>query len=202
MKVSELALSPACERNKNPILSILKHHIDQNEKVLEIGSNTGQHVVHFAYHLPETVWLPSDIERNLNGLNAFIENHQLSNIQSPIALDVNHAVWPQETLKATTVFTANTLHIMEWEEVVAFLEKMQQLPLCRQLIVYGPFKYHHQHTSDSNYQFDLKLRMQNEKMGIRDIDDVNHCMAQSDFYLAKDHAMPANNRLIVWQRPL
>ena len=44
--------SPASERNREPILAVLREHFADRERVLEIGSGTGQHAVHFAAALP------------------------------------------------------------------------------------------------------------------------------------------------------
>ena len=40
--------APACARNREPILQVLRTHFANRHDVLEIGSGTGQHAVYFA----------------------------------------------------------------------------------------------------------------------------------------------------------
>jgi hypothetical protein len=51
-----LPFSDACERNKGPILGVLRIRFADRRQVLEIGSGTGQHAVFFAAHLPHLTW--------------------------------------------------------------------------------------------------------------------------------------------------
>ena len=56
-----LVTAEACERNKGPILDVLRRELDRPGEVLEIGSGTGQHAVHFAAGLPHLSWQPSEV---------------------------------------------------------------------------------------------------------------------------------------------
>src|SRR5690606_23943932 len=80
--------SPACERNRAPILAVLRSAFAQRRRALEIGSGTGQHAVHFAAHLPHLVWQPSDRADYLPGINAWRTEAGLPNLQPPMKLDV------------------------------------------------------------------------------------------------------------------
>ena len=51
--------SQACENNKEPILSVIKDYFVSGT-ILEIGSGTGQHAVHFAERLDNIFWQTSD----------------------------------------------------------------------------------------------------------------------------------------------
>src|SRR5579883_932898 len=104
----------ACERNRGPILEVLRDHFADRRHVLEIGSGTGQHAVHFAAALPQLIWQTSDVDSNLPGIRLWLEEAGLPNLPPPIALDVT-GPWPDERFDA--IFTANTLHIMSWPEV-------------------------------------------------------------------------------------
>jgi tRNA G46 methylase TrmB len=55
----EYSVSDAADRNKAPILQIIATHFAHTRRVLEIGSGTGQHALHFAAHLPHISSQPS-----------------------------------------------------------------------------------------------------------------------------------------------
>jgi SAM-dependent methyltransferase len=191
--------SEACERNKDPILAVLRDAFADRKHVLEIGSGTGQHAVHFARHLPHLIWQASDAEPNLSGISQWVDDAALENLPAPVVLDVNDAVWP--CAEADAVFTANTLHIMSWPEVARLFERVGgSLPAGGVLVVYGPFKYGGVHTAESNARFDLMLRDRDPRSGVRDFEAVDALAQANGFRLVRDEAMPANNRTVVWAR--
>jgi SAM-dependent methyltransferase len=190
--------SPACARNREPILVVLRNYFAHCSRVLEIGSGTGQHAVFFAEHLPHLVWQTSDLPDNHASINAWREEAQLPNVLPPLALDVSGA-WPRESFDA--VFTANTCHIMSWQQVVRMFEGLgRTLQAGGMLCIYGPFKYGGTFTSASNARFDAMLRAQAAHMGIRDFEAVNRLAVAQGLVLQDDIDMPANNQLLVWQR--
>ena len=197
--MDDLPFSAACERNKEPILGILRGALQRSLCVLEIGSGTGQHAVHFARNLPHLVWQPTDLSESLPGLSARIAAEGPPNLLPALALDVRHRPWPVESPDA--VFTANTFHIMSWPEVVAFFEGLHDvLERGGVLAVYGPFNYEGEYTAPSNAAFDAQLRERDPLSGLRDIEAVNRLASSHGLHQIADHAMPANNRLVVWQR--
>jgi len=191
--------SEACERNQDPILAVLRTAFADRRQVLEIGSGTGQHVVHFARHLPHLIWQASDVAAHLAGIRAWIDEAQLPNLPSAIALDINDATWPQ--VEADAVFTSNTLHIASWPEVQRLFQQAGALlPEGGVLAVYGPFKYGGVHTAESNARFDLMLRERDPESGLRDFEAVDDLARINGFAMLADHAMPANNRTVVWAK--
>jgi cyclopropane fatty-acyl-phospholipid synthase-like methyltransferase len=192
--------SQACENNKAPILEKLTELFKQPGTILEIGTGTGQHAVHFASHLPHLVWQPSDHPQNAQLARAWIDDSELGNINSPIALNVLEGNW--SGLPAIDgAFSANTAHIMAWEEVKAMFGGVaESLPKGAIFCLYGPFSYGGRHTSESNARFDLSLRTQAPHMGIRDIEDIKALGAETGLALEEDFEMPANNRLLVWRK--
>ncbi|MFT5484149.1 MAG: hypothetical protein ACI9GW_002811 [Halieaceae bacterium] len=191
--------SQACENNKEAILDLLKVELVTAEVVLEIGSGTGQHASYFAPALPHLQWQPSDRAANLPAISAWVEDAATPNILPLLELDVGMERWPLAI--PDTVFTANTLHIMGWQLVrrlYAYLGEHSSSPGC--LIVYGPFNYDGNYTSDSNACFDLWLKEQNPVSAIRDFEAVDELARKAGYRLSRDHAMPANNRLLVWRK--
>jgi len=190
--------SEACERNKAPILEVLRAVFAGSRTVLEIGSGTGQHALHFARALPHLAWQPSDVAGNLPGLFAQFDETDLPNLRAPIVLDLDDD-WPEQGCDA--IFSANTLHIVSWARVERFfLHAGAQLQAGGTLVVYGPFNYGGRATSESNAQFDRMLRTRDPASGIRDFEAVDALARAQGFELMDDIAMPANNRTLVWRR--
>ncbi|RBA25367.1 DUF938 domain-containing protein [Herminiimonas fonticola] len=195
--------SSACERNREPILAILDKEFADRKHVLEIGSGTGQHAVFFGAGLPQLIWQTSDLPQNHSSIQAWLQEAALKNVLPPIALDMSNAEWAVDLLDKDmdAVFTANTCHIMAWSEVEKmFAGAAHVLQAGGKLCVYGPFNYKGQFTSVGNAQFDASLRTQAAHMGIRDIEAMQELANAHGFIMQADHAMPANNRLLVWQR--
>ena len=191
--------SEACERNKDPILKILGVALAHARTVLEIGSGTGQHAVHFAAHLPHLSWQPSDQAIYLPGLQERIAHEGSANLRAAIELDVRNLPWPAGPVDA--VFTANTLHIMNWAAVTDFFRGAgATLSAPGVLCVYGPFRYRGHYTSASNAEFDKYLQARDPHSGLRDFEDVNILASEQGLYLLADHSMPANNQLLVWHK--
>ncbi|MBV9697470.1 MAG: DUF938 domain-containing protein [Gammaproteobacteria bacterium] len=191
-------LSEACERNKEPILAVLRGAFARAHRVLEVGSGTGQHAVHFAAHLPQLHWQPSEMPALLAPLADYIAAHPLPNLAAPLALDVRVQPWP--AVGADALFTANTLHIMDWNGVQAFFAGAgATLRGGGVLCVYGPFRYDGAYTSDSNAQFDAFLRARDPASGLRDVTALRALATAQGLRLADDHDLPANNRALVFE---
>ncbi len=192
-----LPFSEASDRNKQPILEILRGVLAGYRHVVEIGAGTGQHAVHFASELPHLEWQPTDRGEYLPGLAARIKLEGPPNLRAPIELDVLQANWP--TFVADAVYSANTLHIMSWPEVEAFFRGVGRILAAGDvLVVYGPFRYGGNFTTESNEAFDRSLRGRDPASGIRDFEAVNALAEAQGLALAADHAMPANNQLLSW----
>ncbi|MCL1091145.1 class I SAM-dependent methyltransferase [Shewanella profunda] len=196
-----LPFSQACENNKAPILAVLVQAFSQTKHVLEIGSGTAQHAVHFAANLPHLIWQTSDQAEYLEGIKARCEQEGLFsniNLRLPLTLDVT-TPWPVDKLTPyiDAVFTANTLHIMSKNMVEAFFIGLgQYLPKLKTLCIYGPFNYRGQFTSDSNRDFNDFLQRRDPASGIRDIEWICELAYRQGLSLEQDTAMPANNRLL------
>jgi hypothetical protein len=200
---SEKPGSPACERNREPILAVLRGHYADRRRVLEIGSGTGQHAVHFAAAMPWLEWQCSDRASSLPGIRLWLDAAGLPNTPPPLALDVR-GPWPaarHDAARFDAAFSANTLHIMGWPEVEALFAGLDAV-LARDatVAIYGPFNYGGAFTSDSNRAFDASLKARDPRMGVRDFEAVDALARGIGLRLVDDVAMPANNRTVVWRR--
>ena len=197
--MSALPTSAACDRNKGPILGYLRTAFAGTRSVLEIGSGTGQHAVHFATALPHLAWQPTDLAEHLDVLRARFADEAPRNVLAPLALDVRALPWPVGASDA--VFTANTLHIVDSAAVAAFFDGVGQvLRPGGTLCVYGPFRYRGEFTSASNAAFDADLRARAPRSGIRDFETVLELAGAQGLALVADHSMPANNQLLHFRR--
>ena len=191
--------SPPCERNAAPILSILTDVLQSQRNVLEIGSGTGQHAVYFGSRLPHLRWQTSDFPDNHPGICAWLIESGLANVMPPVPLDMEAPQWPEDQFD--TVFTANTCHIMSWPQVQKMVSGVAALlPSGGIFCLYGPFNYGGTFTSEGNALFDAALKSQLPYRGIRDIEALQALAAGHGLQLEADHAMPANNRLLVFRR--
>ena len=171
----------------------------QPARVLEIASGTGQHAEYFAGHLPHITWQSTDLAANIDSLNRRISHADLKNLLPAFALNVSDQQWPCE--QPFHVFTANSLHIMSAASVKLFFDGARKcLGPGALLMVYGPFKYHGEFTTQSNAKFDLWLKARDPLSGIRDFETVQGYAVEAGLVLLEDNAMPANNQLLVWQK--
>lgn len=206
--------SAACERNRDPILAVLRRHFADRRRVLEIGSGTGQHAVHFAAEMPWLSWQCSDHADNLPGIRVWLAEAGLPNTPVPFELQAVTKPLPQlapspqlprapdgSALGFDAVFSANTLHIMGWPEVEALFAGLATvLDENATLLIYGPFNYRGEYTSDSNREFDATLRAREPRSGIRDFEAVAALAQRIGLRLIEDVAMPANNRCLIWRK--
>ncbi len=190
--------APSCDRNRDPILDVLRGQFADRKQVLEIGSGTGQHAVYFAPALPHLIWQTSETNENLPGIRLWLDEAQLPNTPPPLLLDVG-GEWP--STKFDAVFSANTLHIMSWAEDEKLFRNLDAALAADAIVaIYGPFNYHGKFTSESNSKFNDWLQARGAHMAIRDFEAVNALASSIGLLLIADIAMPANNRTLVWRR--
>ncbi len=191
--------SPASARNREPILAALRPLLADCRSVLEIGSGTGQHAVHFGAALPDLTWQTSDLPANQEGIRAWLDEAALPNVLAPLALDAGSDDWPPGPFDA--VYTANTCHIMSWPEVQRMFQGIGRvLAPGGMLCIYGPFNFDGRFTSASNAQFDASLRAQAPHMGLRNQEDVDALARAQQLTPVADLPLPANNKLLAWRR--
>ncbi|MFA6901973.1 MAG: DUF938 domain-containing protein [Gallionellaceae bacterium] len=189
----------SCDINKDPILDVLKEFFADRRQVLELASGTGQHAVHFGRALPHLTWQTSELQQNHAGIQAWLDEAQLSNVLAPVQIDANDEHWPVGNCDA--IFNANTVHILAWTEVEKLFAGIGRvLDAGGILCLYGPFNYGGKFTSGSNARFDVWLKSRNPNSGVRDFEALNKLAEAQGMMLLSDIEMPINNRTLVWQR--
>lgn len=178
---------------------MLEGLLENCRSVLEIGSGTGQHAVYFAERLPQLTWQCTDLEENHAGILQWLGEAALPNTPAPLLLDVRLS--DMSGLSFDAVFSANAIHIMGWNAVKLMIRGVGNvLPKGGLLILYGPFNYGNRYTSESNARFDEWLKQRNPESGIRNFEDMEKLANDAQLTLREDIAMPANNRILCWQK--
>ena len=192
--------APAAERNREPILEVLRRVLPATGTVLEIASGSGQHAVFFSERLPQLRWQPSDPAADaLRSIQAWVSEEARENLLAPIALDVRSEPWP--IARADAMLCINMIHISPWEVSEALFEGAQRvLSTDAPLVTYGPYRVHGRHTAPSNAAFDESLRSRDPRWGVRDIDELSALATRTGFSLDESVLMPANNMTLVWRR--
>jgi hypothetical protein len=184
--------APAAERNKEPILAVLRRVLPETGLVLEIASGTGQHIVHFAREFPDFEWQPSDPDPEMHGsIKQWIVRTGLCNVRDPVRLEVCSGAWPP---RADAILCINMIHIAPWAATLGLMSGASRLlPKKGLLYLYGPYRRYGRHTSASNEAFDRDLRLRNAEWGVRDLESVTEAAANYGLTLADVVEMPANN---------
>ena len=191
--------SQAAENNKAPIADVMGKHLPPDASVLEIGSGAGQHALHMAHTFPGITWLPTEREAVVPILRANLALYESHNIQPPLALDLEDFIWSGDPVDA--VYAANVMHIVS----VTLGERLVQLAAealksSGLLMLYGPYKYNGQFTTQSNATFDQWLKDRDPASGVRDFEAVIATAQCTGLTLAQDYAMPANNQMLIFER--
>nr|WP_244318693.1 DUF938 domain-containing protein [Roseibium hamelinense] len=202
-----MPFSAAADRNKDAILTTLKPILEGHRKLLEIGSGNGQHAVHMTAAIPGLVWQCSDLDENIEGIAIRLELEGDERTPPPLALDVSVSQWPlparDDADAFDVMYTANTLHIMSFNHVEHFFARATETLHGQDgiLCVYGPLKYGGKYTTPSNEAFDAQLKSWDPVSGIRDFEALDTLARKAGLVFDADHAMPANNQLVIWKRP-
>lgn len=194
-----MQFAEACERNKTPILEVLREVFTTPGVVLETGSGTGQHAAWFARHLPHLQWQPTDRAGELDSVEAWRAQARLDNLHPARVLDLLAGPWPLAS--ARYVVSINVLHIAPAAATPRlFAGAARTLPAGGLVYVYGPFRYRTRTLEPSNERFDLWLRARDPASGLREFEWVDEQACDAGFQLVEDRAMPANNRCAWWRR--
>ncbi|HYD76631.1 DUF938 domain-containing protein [Ramlibacter sp.] len=197
-----LPSSPAADRNKEPILAVLRRILGGHGAALEIASGTGQHAAWFAAALPGWRWQPTEADAALLPvIEARVAKAGLANVLPPVHLDVMAPQWPSPDApfaqRFDAIFCANLLHISPWASCTALMRgAARYLAQDGTLVTYGPYFEDEVPPAPSNLGFDQDLRARNRSWGIRRLEDVVAEARRAGLDLRQRHAMPANNLLL------
>lgn len=198
--------SPAADRNKQPILELLRTVLPARGTALEIASGTGQHVTWFAAALPQWTWQPTDADATmLPAIAERIVQEGLANVRPPAHLDVTAPRWPAQGPEFTqpfdAIYCANMLHIAPWACCAGLMQgAARHLAPQGLLVTYGPYLEDEVVTAPGNLAFDASLKERDPAWGLRRREDVEAEAARAGLVLRERHAMPANNLLLVFAR--
>lgn len=198
--------SPAADRNKQPILDLLRTMLGPRGTALEIASGTGQHVAWFAAALPDWTWQPTEADAGLLAdLGEVIAYRGLANVRPPVLVDVRSSQWPTQgpefAQRFDAIFCANMLHIAPWSCCAGLMQgAARYLAPDGVLVTYGPYLEDEVVTAPSNLAFDASLKARDPEWGLRRREDVEAEAKRAGLVLRGRHAMPANNLLLVFGR--
>ena len=196
--IADKPWSAAAEKNAAPILEILRNEFRECTEVLEIGSGTGQHAVHFGSRLRHLNWQTSDLDENHAGIKAWLAEADLANVLAPLSLDVSRA---HISTEYDAVFSANTAHIMSFDAVPKMMALVGSvLRIGGVFCLYGPFRRFGEFNAPSNARFDASLRSRRGAMGIRDLEDLDAACAEHGLRRSSLYAVPANNLVVIWKK--
>ena len=196
--MAEPHFSKSADTNKNVILEQLQRVLTPDARVLEIASGTAQHALHFSSQMPKIQWQPSDRDLVEYQLAETCKDTEFENLLEPIVLDVTH--WPNLRPKFDAVYSANCIHVMPEKNLKPYVEgAAKSLKQNGCMLLYGPFKYDGDFTTQSNADFNQWL-VERYGGGIRDFETVDQLAKNNGLTFESDTAMPANNQFLVWRK--
>lgn len=192
--------APATQRNREPILAVLREVLPDTGLVLEVASGSGEHAVHFAAAFPELVFQPSDPDpAALASIDAWASESGLPNLKPAIRLDATARDWPLS--RADAILCVNMIHISPWAATEGLIRHAAELlPASAPLYLYGPYRQSGVPLAPSNAVFDDSLRRRNPKWGLRELDAVAALATAAGFDGPQVMPMPANNLSVVFRR--
>jgi hypothetical protein len=190
--------APATQRNREPILDVLRRVLPAEGTVLEVASGSGEHAAFFARALPHLRWQPSDHDAEARASIA-VWCAGIPNVRAPLALDASSDAWP--LAHADAVVCINMVHIAPWQACEGLMRGAGRLLAAGGVLcLYGPYRVEGAHTAPSNASFDEGLRRQDPAWGVRDLEAVVACAAASGLGFRERVSMPANNLSLVFRR--
>jgi SAM-dependent methyltransferase len=216
MTTADRLSSPAAERNRQPILEVLRRVLPPAGRALDIASGSGQHASWFARHLPGWTWqpteyaaasLPSIAAWSVLGEADLAESPQspagtgpLANLLAPRQLDVIAPDWPVDGA-FDAIVCINMLHASPPATLPGLMAGVgRHLAPGGLLVTYGPYVLEDEPLVPSNVEFDAWLKTRDPSWGIRRLADVVAHARGAGLRLRERVAMPANNLMLIFER--
>lgn len=202
--MSERQWAPSAQRNRGPILEVLRGALPARGAVLEIASGTGEHVVAFAAALDGLDFQPSDPDPAARAsISAWIADSGLAKVRPPLALDADGDWDLPDDIAASivAVLCINMVHISPWRATLGLMRgAARALREGGLLYLYGAYRRGARHTAPSNEAFDASLRRQNPEWGVRNLEAVAAAGEAQGLGLEQVIEMPANNLSVLFRR--
>jgi hypothetical protein len=192
--------APNADRNKGPIVDVLRRVLPDVGIVLEIGSGTGQHVTHFAREFPGVEWQPSDYDQvAVASIESYRREARLPNVREPLLLEVRKRTWGHGLLDA--VLAIDLVHVTSWSVCEGLFDGARRhLKPNGVLVMYGPFKQEGGFSSPENAALDAALRARNPDWGLRDLEAVAALGVVRGLLVEQVVDMPADNLAVVFRK--
>ncbi len=187
----------SCDKNSEPILQVLKEYLPGCQALLEVGAGTGQHAIYMAPHFMHLKWTLADLTDRHEGISLWLKDFPRANVTGPVEYGMGNGL-PDGPFDG--VFTSNTLHIVSWDLCLKFFDDLKALSPKALVFIYGAFNYNGDFTTESNKKFNDWILESFPGGGLRDFEKVQSELKDRQISLVQDHEMPANNRLLVFQK--
>lgn len=190
--------APATQRNREPILAVLRDVLPAAGLALEIASGTGEHALAFADAFPGLTWQPSDPSADARAsIAAWCDG--AVNVLPALELDAAAGTWP--IARAQAVLCINMIHISPWEATKGLMRGAARvLGAGEPLYLYGPYRRPGRELEPSNAAFDADLKRRDPRWGLRELDAVKACAEANGLALEQVVEMPANNLSVIFRK--
>ncbi len=192
--------APQADRSKGPIVELLRRVLPERGMALEIGSGTGQHVMHFAKMFPNLVWQPSDYDQvAIASIESYRRETHLPNVREPLLLEARKRSWGNGVLDA--VLAINLIHVTSWSVCEGLFDGARRhLRPNGVLFIYGPFKQNGGFDCSDNARLDAWLREKNPDWGLRDLEAIAALGTARGLLTDQVTDMPGNELGVVFRK--
>ena len=195
--------APATDRNRDPILEVLRSVLPKTGTVIELAAGTGQHTAYFSQAFPNLRWCPTDRDvAALASIGAW--TRELPNVDAPRVMDATSPAWTDGAdEEVAAVMCINMIHISPWDATEGLMQGAgRRLQPGGVLVTYGPYRVDGEHTAPSNERFEGWLKSLDPRFGVRDMADVCAEASKHGLELERCVAMPANNFTLVFGKTM